>query len=144
MGQSDGQSIEVNRPLLLGGLVLISVGALIGTVGGIATTVAVIGAARSWVGQLDEPPSATARRRLAQARAAAIAGAQGWRQSERPGVGRALARARPPGSRRLIEPPAPRTGSRSATTWSIQLTLDGKTQRRRGGPGGDVIAERIS
>lgn len=81
MGQSDGQSIEVNRPLLLGGLVLISVGALIGTVGGIATTVAVIGAARSWVGQLDEPPSATARRRLAQARAAAIAGAQGWRQA---------------------------------------------------------------
>jgi len=39
----------------------------------------VIGAARSWVGQLDEPPSAIARRRLAQAKTAAAAGAQGWR-----------------------------------------------------------------
>jgi hypothetical protein len=79
--RSDERSIEVNRALLLGGVVLISTGALLGTVGGIAMTVAAIGAARSWVRQLDEPPSAMARRRLAQARSAAVAGAQGWRQN---------------------------------------------------------------
>lgn len=81
---SDARSIEVNRPLLLSGVVLISTAALLGTVGGIATMVAVVGAARSWTRQLDEPPSAMARRRLAQARSAAIAGAmagaEGWRQ----------------------------------------------------------------
>jgi hypothetical protein len=77
-------SIELNRGLLVGGVVLISVGALIGLVGGIATSAAMIGAARSWARQLDEPPSAMARRRFAQARTAALAsaqaGAQGWRQ----------------------------------------------------------------
>ena len=65
--------------LLVGGAVLISVGAVIGMVGGLATSVAVIQAARTWVRQLDEPPSVTARRRLAQAKTAANAGAQGWR-----------------------------------------------------------------
>lgn len=83
--RSEDQSIEINRALLKGGAVLISVGALLGAVGSIATAVAVIGAARSWVRQLDEPPSAVARRRLAQARSAAVAGAQGWRQNGVPG-----------------------------------------------------------
>jgi hypothetical protein len=81
---SDVRTIEVNRPLLLSGVVLISAAALLGTVGGIATMVAVAGAARSWARQLDEPPSVMARRRLAQARSAAmagaLAGAEGWRQ----------------------------------------------------------------
>jgi|1185.fasta_scaffold1087139_2 hypothetical protein len=72
--------IEINRGLLVGGAVLMSVGAVVGAVGALAATVAVIGAARSWVGQLEEPPSAMARRRLAQARTAAAAGAQGWRE----------------------------------------------------------------
>jgi hypothetical protein len=81
MSRSDEQRLEVNRALLLGGVVLISTGALLGTVGGIAMTVAAIGAARSWVRQLDESPSAMARRRLAQAKSAAVAGTQGWRQN---------------------------------------------------------------
>jgi hypothetical protein len=72
--------IEINRGLLVGGAVLMSVGAVIGAVGALAATVAVVGAARSWVGQLEEPPSVIARRRLAQARTAAAAGAQGWRE----------------------------------------------------------------
>jgi hypothetical protein len=57
-----------------------SVGAVLGMAGALATSVAVIGAARSWVRQWDEPPSALARRRLAQARSAAAAGAHGWRE----------------------------------------------------------------
>lgn len=76
----DERRVEVNRTLLVGGAVLMSVGAVIGMAGALATSVAVIQAARSWVGQLDEPPSVIARRRLAQARTAAYAGAQGWRE----------------------------------------------------------------
>jgi hypothetical protein len=77
---SDERRFEVDRTLLVGGAVLMSVGAVIGMAGALATSVAVIRAARSWVGQLDEPPSVSARRRLAQARTAANAGAQGWRE----------------------------------------------------------------
>jgi hypothetical protein len=78
---SDQGRIEINRALLTGGTVLISVGALLGMVGAMATSAAVIGAARSWIRQWDEPPSSIARRRLLQARSAAVAGAQGWRQN---------------------------------------------------------------
>jgi hypothetical protein len=85
--RSDGASIDVNRTLLGGGVILIFVGALLGMIGGLAATVAVIGAARSWVRHLDEPPSATARRRLAQAKAAAIAGTEGWRQANGQALG---------------------------------------------------------
>jgi hypothetical protein len=77
---TDESRIEINRGLLVGGAILMSVGAVVGMVGALATSVAVIGAARSWVSQWDEPPSAMARRRLAQARTAAAAGAQGWRE----------------------------------------------------------------
>jgi hypothetical protein len=77
--RTDERRIEFNRGLLVGGAVLMSVGAVVGMVGALATSIAVIGAARSWVGQLEEPPSAMARRRLAQAKTAAAAGAQGWR-----------------------------------------------------------------
>jgi hypothetical protein len=78
--RTDERKIEINRGLLVGGAVLMSVGAVVGAAGALAVTVAVIGAARSWVGQLEEPPAAMARRRLAQARTAAAAGAQGWRE----------------------------------------------------------------
>jgi hypothetical protein len=77
---SNESGVEVNRALLMSGVVLLSTAALLGTVGGIAVTIAVVGAARSWTRQLDEPPSVLARRRMAQARSAALAGAQGWRQ----------------------------------------------------------------
>jgi hypothetical protein len=77
---SDDRRFEINRTLLVGGAVLMSVGAVVGMAGALATSVAVIQAARSWIGQLDEPPSVIARRRLAQARTAANAGAQGWRE----------------------------------------------------------------
>jgi hypothetical protein len=78
--QTDERKIEINRGLLVGGAILMSVGAVVGMTGALATSVAVIGAARAWVRQLEEPPSVTARRRLAQAKTAAAAGAQGWRE----------------------------------------------------------------
>jgi hypothetical protein len=78
--RTDERGIEINRGLLVGGAILMSVGAVVGMIGALATSVAVIGAARSWVGQWDEPPSAMARRRLAQARTAAAAGVHGWQE----------------------------------------------------------------
>jgi hypothetical protein len=72
--------IEINRSLLVGGAVLMSVGAVVGMTGALATSFALIGAARARIRQWDEPPSEIARRRLAQARTAAVAGAQGWRE----------------------------------------------------------------
>jgi hypothetical protein len=78
--RNDERKIEINRGLLVGGAILMSVGAVVGMTGALATSVAVIGAARAWVRQWDEPPSALARRRLAQARTAAAAGAHGWRE----------------------------------------------------------------
>ena len=79
---SNGQpSVEVNRVLLGGGAALLALGGLLCMAGGLAATAAVVGAARSWVRQWDEPPRAVARRRLTQARSAAVAGAQGWRQN---------------------------------------------------------------
>ena len=77
---TDARSIEVNRGLLMGGVVMMSAGALLGVVGGLATTAALVSGVRAWVRQLDEPPAATARRMLAQTRTAAAAGAAGWRQ----------------------------------------------------------------
>jgi hypothetical protein len=76
-----GNAIEVNRFLMNGGLVLLAVGGVLFVGGGVATTVAMMGAARSWIRQWDEPPSAKARRRYLQARSAAAAGAYGWKQN---------------------------------------------------------------
>jgi len=74
-------AIELNRPLLTGGLIMLGVGCLLCMGGGIAVSVAAVAATRSWVRQWEEPPSAMARRRYAQIRSAAVAGAQGWRQN---------------------------------------------------------------
>jgi hypothetical protein len=78
---NEERAIEVNRALLGGGAVLMAVGGLLCMAGGLAATAAVVGAARSWVQQWDEPPRTVARRRLAQARSAAVAGAHEWRQN---------------------------------------------------------------
>lgn len=90
--RSDGRSaIEVNRRLLGGGTVLMGVGAVLCMAGGLATTAAVVGVARSWVNQWNEPPRAVARRRLTQTRSAMLAGARGWQQNGRQLAGDAVA-----------------------------------------------------
>jgi hypothetical protein len=79
-----GNAIEVNRSLMTGGLVLLAVGGVLCVSGGVAATVAMLGAARSWIRQWDEPPTLKARRRYVQARSAAVAGAHGWKQNGHP------------------------------------------------------------
>jgi hypothetical protein len=80
-GSDEQNAIALNRPLLKAGVVLLAVGGVLASVGGLVATVAAVGATRNWVQQWEEPPNAKARRAYQQARSAAVAGAQGWRQN---------------------------------------------------------------
>jgi hypothetical protein len=71
--------IQLNRSLLVGGGVLIAVGGLLGFAGMALLSSALISATRQWVDRLDTPPSEMARRRWAQTKHAASAGAAAWR-----------------------------------------------------------------
>jgi hypothetical protein len=75
------ESIEFNRGLLVGGGVLIGIGALVGLAGSVLVGSALLSATRQWASQLEEPPSEMAKRRWQQARAAASAGADAWRNN---------------------------------------------------------------
>jgi hypothetical protein len=72
-------SIQVNRSLLVGGGVLVGVGGLLGFTGIVLVGSALLSATRQWVNQLEQPSSDIARRKWQQARAAASAGAEAWR-----------------------------------------------------------------
>jgi hypothetical protein len=74
--QEDG--IKRNRLLVTGG-VLAGIGGLLGCVGALLVSSALVSASRRWVRQLDPPPSAMAKVRWQQARAATTAGARAWR-----------------------------------------------------------------
>jgi hypothetical protein len=71
--------IQVNRSLLVGGGVLIGIGSLLGFTGAVLIGSALVSATRQWVNHLERPPSEIARRKWQQARAAAAAGADAWR-----------------------------------------------------------------
>lgn len=71
--------IQLNRSLIVGGGVLVAVGGLLGFAGMALLSSALISATRQWVDQLDTPPSEMARRRWAQTKHAASAGAAAWR-----------------------------------------------------------------
>ena len=71
--------IRANRRLLVGGAVLVGIGGLLGFTGMALVGSALLSATRQWVNQLQEPPSEIARRKWRQARAAATAGAEAWR-----------------------------------------------------------------
>jgi hypothetical protein len=71
--------IQLNRSLIVGGGVLVAVGGLLGFAGMALLSSALISATRQWVDHLDEPPSAMAKRRWAQTKHAATAGAAAWR-----------------------------------------------------------------
>jgi hypothetical protein len=73
--------IQVSRGRLVGGGVLVGIGGLLGFAGMALIGSALLSATRQWVNQLEEPPSETARRKWRQARAAAAAGAEAWRNS---------------------------------------------------------------
>jgi hypothetical protein len=73
------QDIQVNRSLIVAGGALIAVGGLLGFTGMALLSSALISATRQWVDHLERPPSEIARRRWAQAKSAASAGAAAWR-----------------------------------------------------------------
>jgi hypothetical protein len=79
------RGIELNRSLLVGGGVLVGIGGLLGFTGMALVGSALLSATRQWVNQLEQPPSEMARRKWQQARAAASAGAQAWRNGPQAG-----------------------------------------------------------
>jgi hypothetical protein len=82
MKMSDNASpegMQLNRSLLVGGGVLVGVGGLLGLTGMVLVGSALLSATRQWVNQLEQPPSVMARRTWQQAKVAAAAGAQAWR-----------------------------------------------------------------
>jgi hypothetical protein len=76
--------IQVNRSLLVGGGVLVGIGGLLGFAGMVLVGSALLSATRQWVNQLEQPPSEMARRKWQQAKAAATAGAEAWRNGPQP------------------------------------------------------------
>jgi hypothetical protein len=76
---SSAADIQVNRSLIVGGGVLIALGGLLGFAGMALLSSALISATRQWVDHLDQPPSEMAKRRWAQTKHAASAGAAAWR-----------------------------------------------------------------
>jgi hypothetical protein len=73
------EAIQLNRSLLVGGGVLVTLGGLLGFAGMALISSALISATRQWVDHLEQPPSEIARRRWEQTKAAAAAGAAAWR-----------------------------------------------------------------
>jgi hypothetical protein len=71
--------IQLNRSLLVGGGVLVGIGGLLGFTGVALVGSALLSATRQWIDQLERPPGEIARRKWQQAKAAASAGAEAWR-----------------------------------------------------------------
>ena len=63
----------------MGGGALVGIGGLLGLSGALLLSSAIVSATRKWVNQLERPPREIAKLRLRQARAAAAAGAEAWR-----------------------------------------------------------------
>ena len=83
--QTSKGDIQLNRSLLVGGGVLVALGGLLGFTGMALVSSALLSATRQWVKQLEQPPSELARRRWQQAKVAASAGAEAWRNGPQSG-----------------------------------------------------------
>jgi hypothetical protein len=73
-----------DRGLLVGGVVLLSVGTVLVFAGALVTGGVAMRSTRRWMRQWEEPPRVVARRRLGQARSAVSAGARSWRENGSP------------------------------------------------------------
>jgi hypothetical protein len=71
--------IQLNRRRLVGGGVLLGIAGLLGSTGVVLVGSALLSASWQWIDQLERPPSEIARRKWQQAKAAASAGAEAWR-----------------------------------------------------------------
>ncbi|RKT17144.1 hypothetical protein BX285_1508 [Streptomyces sp. 1114.5] len=71
--------LQVNRSLLAGGVLLTGVGSLLGAAGAAMVCTALFTAGRSWVRNLETPPTALAQRALHDAKVASSAGWDAWR-----------------------------------------------------------------
>jgi hypothetical protein len=67
--------LQLNTRLVIGSAVLIGVGGLLGLIGAVIGSSALLAATRRWVNQLETPPRELARRRWEQTKAATVAGA---------------------------------------------------------------------
>jgi hypothetical protein len=85
MSSEEVQSIQLNRSLLVGGGVLVAIGGFLGVAGTVLVGSAILAATRQWANQLEQPPSEIAKRRWQQAKAAASAGADAWRNGPQTG-----------------------------------------------------------
>ena len=75
------ETVTADRGLLISGVLLLSVGSVLVFAGAVVTGGVAVRVTRRWMQQLEEPPTAVARRRLGQARTAVSAGARGWREN---------------------------------------------------------------
>ena len=73
------EGMQLNRSRLVGGGLLVGIGGLLGFTGMVLVGSALLSATRQWVNQLEHPPSEIAKRKWQQARAAASAGTEAWR-----------------------------------------------------------------
>ncbi|HEV2244061.1 MAG TPA: hypothetical protein VGR98_23680 [Streptosporangiaceae bacterium] len=73
--------LQVRSGPLVSGATLIGVGGLIALVGVAVGGFHLLSALRKWVSAMDVPPSELARQKLAQAKAAAAAGADAWQNA---------------------------------------------------------------
>jgi hypothetical protein len=71
--------IQLNRSLLVGGGALVGIAGLLGFAGVVMVGSALLSGTRQWIDRLERPPSEIARRKWQQAKAAASAGAEAWR-----------------------------------------------------------------
>jgi hypothetical protein len=76
--RSEGD-VQLNRSLIVGGGVLVTLGGLLGFAGMTMVTSALISATRRWVNQMEQPPSDIAKRKWQQTKAAATGAAAAWR-----------------------------------------------------------------
>ncbi len=73
-------AVQVDGKLLGAGAVLLCIGGAVLMTGAALASVALAQAAKKWVGQLEESPSAMAQRHLHHMMAAAEAGSKAWRE----------------------------------------------------------------
>jgi hypothetical protein len=76
--QQSASGIQLNKNLLIGAAVLVGIGGLLGAIGMLLGTTAIVSAARRRIEQLERPPGEIARQTWKQAKAATAAGTRAW------------------------------------------------------------------